>query len=183
MGGPVLGLLALILLAAYVFYNRIKKRQKEIAEQAAEQVAERVAESVAERISERVSQRVSQRVNSRIHDRISAMPLHPPDSQTSEANWVDHMVSKIEEVDWSKEMDWEKTSPQMGAPTPATGSSPSSSSFGGVFGASRSQKREDLAAQIGMRDSFPDGYSPDRTISAVTQRLGKMRPGTCSMPS
>merc|ERR1711988_1575180 len=198
MGGPVLGLLALILLAAYVFYNRIKKRQKEIAEQAAEQVAERVAESVAERvstriaerISERVSQRVSQRVNSRIHDRISAMPLHPPDSQTSEANWVDHMVSKIEEVDWSKEMDWEKTSPQMwdttspqGAPTPAMGSSPSSSSFGGIFGASRIQKRGDLAAQIGMRDSFPDGYSPDRTISAVTQRLGKMRPGTCSMPS
>ena len=76
-----------------------------------------------------------------------------------------HMVSKIEEVDWTKEMDWEKASPQMWDTTSPQGAP------------------THLAAQIEMRDSFPDGNSPDRTISAVTQRLGKMRPGTCSMPS
>ena len=101
-------------------------------------------------------------------------------------------MSKIEEVDWAEEMDWDKTSPEsrsgdnaspQGVTTTATCTLPSSRSVGIFGGSSRTRKRGELAAQIGMRDHFPDGYNPDRTISAVSQRLNNMRPGTCNTSS
>ena len=84
---------------------------------------------------------------------------------------LDEMAAKIKEVDWTEEVDWhwDKTSPTVTA-TAVTTTSPSRRSVG-RFAIGPSRARNELAAQV-MRDPFPDGYSPERTISGLGQRQG-----------